>query len=162
MAQTEPHPPKTHVCLRGWINCVTPIENKMATALTGNSSPSPLPLKLESGSPNTSDVAQFISKVWSIVNDHSYSDLVSWSEVSSVCLLTTPTCHAPLQSGKTFVVLNKVDFSKHVLPHYFKHNNFESFVRQLNLCKFVWVGGVFNESFQTGFEKSPNRITGLY
>ncbi|XP_019856235.1 PREDICTED: heat shock factor protein-like [Amphimedon queenslandica] len=87
--------------------------------------PLPSPLKLEgsngsSGSSgSSSEVAPFISKVWSIVNDESILHLVAWSE-----------------SGKTFLVLDEPRFSKDVLPKYFKHNNFASFVRQLNLYGF--------------------------
>ena len=42
-----------------------------------------------------------------------------------------------LQTGKTFIVHQEATFAKQVLPHYFKHSNFTSFVRQLNLCKLL-------------------------
>lgn len=38
------------------------------------------------------------------------------------------------QSGETFIVHNAADLASTVLPKYFKHRNFTSLVRQLNMC----------------------------
>ena len=57
----------------------------------------------------------FLSKTYDMVDDPSTDSIVSWS----------PT-------NNSFVVWNPPEFARDLLPKYFKHNNFSSFVRQLN------------------------------
>ncbi|XP_028839551.1 heat shock factor protein-like [Denticeps clupeoides] len=67
----------------------------------------------------TCAVPAFLSKLWTLIEDHSTNDLICWS-----------------QDGTSFLVLDEVAFSKEVLPLYFKHSNMTSFVRQLNMYGF--------------------------
>lgn len=60
-------------------------------------------------------VPPFLSKTYELVDDASLDAVVSWGP-----------------SGESFVVWDPVEFSRTVLPRHFKHNNFSSFVRQLN------------------------------
>ena len=53
----------------------------------------------------------------------------------SVSIGAMCTSRFSLQDGKTFVVKDTQRLAETVLPKYFKHRNFSSFVRQLNLCK---------------------------
>ncbi|RWW85875.1 hypothetical protein BHE74_00005421 [Ensete ventricosum] len=57
----------------------------------------------------------FLTKTYQLVDDPCFDDVISWNE-----------------DGSTFVVWQPAEFACDVLPKYFKHNNFSSFVRQLN------------------------------
>ncbi len=59
--------------------------------------------------------APFLRKAWEIVEDPETDAIVSWGP-----------------SGASFVVHDVETFSREILPRSFKHNNFSSFVRQLN------------------------------
>ncbi|TKY62416.1 Heat stress transcription factor A-6b [Spatholobus suberectus] len=61
----------------------------------------------------------FLTKTFDAVEDHTTSHIVSWS-----------------RGGASFVVWDPQAFSRDLLPRYFKHNNFSSFVRQLNTYGF--------------------------
>ncbi len=59
---------------------------------------------------------QFINKLFKLTNAPESQTYISWSE-----------------DGNMFWVSNIENFSRDVLPVYFKHNNYASFVRQLNM-----------------------------
>ncbi|KAK8556769.1 hypothetical protein V6N13_064773 [Hibiscus sabdariffa] len=63
--------------------------------------------------------APFLTKTYQLVDDPMTDDVVSWNE-----------------NGTSFVVWKTGDFAKDLLPSYFKHNNFSSFIRQLNTYGF--------------------------
>ncbi|ORZ21448.1 hypothetical protein BCR42DRAFT_448288 [Absidia repens] len=65
------------------------------------------------------NVAPFLNKVYNMVNDPSSDDLIRWAS-----------------DGKSFFVVRHEDFARSVLPRFFKHSNFSSFVRQLNMYGF--------------------------
>ena len=59
--------------------------------------------------------APFLTKTYQLVDDPATNHIVSWGE-----------------DDTTFVVWRPPEFARDLLPNYFKHNNFSSFVRQLN------------------------------
>ncbi|KAI8373774.1 HSF-type DNA-binding-domain-containing protein [Blakeslea trispora] len=64
--------------------------------------------------PNT-----FVHRLYNMVEDEQFQHLIAWN-----------------YTGASFIVCNIMEFSRDVLPKHFKHNNFSSFVRQLNMYGF--------------------------
>ena len=71
----------------------------------------------------------------SFLDDGKNTDLIRWSD-----------------RGDSFVVLDEDEFAKTLIPELFKHNNYASFVRQLNMYGFhkrVGLIGQFHEGKRT-------------
>ena len=62
------------------------------------------------------NIPGFLLKTYEIFNTPEYSNLCGWGS-----------------NGETIVIKKIEEFSKQILPKYFKHSNFQSFVRQLNM-----------------------------
>lgn len=88
----------------------------------------------------------FLMKTYEMVDDGSTDSIVSWS-----------------QDGRSFVVWEPLVLCRDLLPGYFKHNNFSSFIRQLNTYGFrkidpdQWEFG--NEEFVRGQRHRLNNIS---
>lgn len=67
----------------------------------------------------TKTQAAFVGKLWSMLGTPSLANLIAWTD-----------------DGKAFTVFHPTEFARTVLPQFFKHSNFASFIRQLNMYGF--------------------------
>ncbi|KAI8989787.1 hypothetical protein BD414DRAFT_485184 [Trametes punicea] len=65
------------------------------------------------------NIPRFLLKLYEIINDPANDQLIKWSE-----------------AGDSFYIYHQERFAREVLGKWFKHQNFSSFVRQLNLYGF--------------------------
>ena len=70
----------------------------------------------------------FLSKLYDILNNTTYKKIIYWNK-----------------EGKGIIIANIYEFSKMVLPKYYNHSNYSSFVRQLNLYGFHKTKGLIKE-----------------
>jgi hypothetical protein len=68
---------------------------------------------------NSNLPTSFLQKTFDMVSNEELRKVVSWSE-----------------DGSAFIIRDVSEFTDKVLPRYFKHNNYSSFVRQLNMYDF--------------------------
>ncbi|GAA5969560.1 hypothetical protein JCM11641_008159 [Rhodosporidiobolus odoratus] len=68
----------------------------------------------------TKTQAAFVHKVWAMLETPSLHHLISWSE-----------------DGTSFIIHHPSEFARLILPQYFKHSNFSSFIRQQNFYGFA-------------------------
>lgn len=103
----------------------------------GGGSDVPVPMECLQMSP----VPPFLSKTFDLVDDPSLNPIISWSS-----------------NGGSFVVWDPLEFARIILPRYFKHNNFSSFVRQLN----TYVGIFWYLYCFAAFHNNHNASNGPY
>ena len=70
----------------------------------------------------------FLSKLYDILNNITYKEIIYWNK-----------------EGKGIIITNVNEFSNMVLPEYYNHSNYSSFVRQLNLYGFHKSKGIIKE-----------------
>ncbi|KAK4517814.1 uncharacterized protein ATC70_001160 [Mucor velutinosus] len=94
----------------------TPPPPSNTTDQTAFNSTASQPVRLSQKSSQTNT---FVHKLYNMVLDDQFQHLIAWN-----------------YAGASFIVCNIMEFARDVLPKHFKHNNFSSFVRQLNMYGF--------------------------
>ncbi|CAH1399091.1 unnamed protein product [Nezara viridula] len=83
--------------------------------------------------PESTTVTAFVAKLWQMVCDPKYDDLISWCD-----------------KGNSFVIKDQTRFCSELLPMFYKHNNMASFIRQLNKYGFRKVNSSVTSSSLKG------------
>ncbi|KAF5748046.1 Heat shock factor protein 5 [Tripterygium wilfordii] len=86
-------------------------------------------------------IPPFLRKCYEMVDDESSNPVISWS-----------------QNDDSFVIWNMTEFSVQLLPKFFKHNNFSSFMRQLNIYGFRKIDSDRWEFSNDGFIKGQKHL----
>lgn len=81
----------------------------------------------------TKKTKSFLCKLYDMLNDLDYRDIISWNK-----------------EGNGVIIRNITKLCKIVLPKFYKHKNYSSFVRQLNLYGFHKSQGILKDG--EGFE----------
>ena len=92
-------------------------------------------------------IPPFVQKLNSFLEDGKNTDLIRWSD-----------------NGNSFVVLDEDEFAKTLIPELFKHNNYASFVRQLNMYGFHKKVGLSDNSMRASERKNktPSEYSNPY
>ncbi|KAG0648031.1 Heat shock factor [Hyphodiscus hymeniophilus] len=84
-------------------------------------------------------IPPFVQKLSSFLDDGKNTELIRWSD-----------------RGDSFVVLDEDEFAKKLIPELFKHNNYASFVRQLNMYGFHKRVGLSDNSMKASERKNKS------
>ncbi|KAL1964366.1 hypothetical protein VTN77DRAFT_7051 [Rasamsonia byssochlamydoides] len=92
-------------------------------------------------------IPPFVQKLSSFLDESKNTDLIRWSD-----------------DGNSFIVLDEDEFARTLIPELFKHNNYASFVRQLNMYGFHKKVGLSDNSMRASERKnkSPSEYANPY
>ncbi|PNS15440.1 Heat shock factor protein [Sphaceloma murrayae] len=84
-------------------------------------------------------IPPFVLKLWSFLNEDKNTELIRWTD-----------------GGTAFTVLDEDEFARTLIPELFKHNNYASFVRQLNMYGFHKKVGLNANSMKAAEKKTKD------
>ncbi|KAL8779314.1 MAG: hypothetical protein Q9213_006994 [Squamulea squamosa] len=84
-------------------------------------------------------IPPFVQKLSSFLDESRNTDLIRWSE-----------------SGDSFIVIDEEEFARTMIPELFKHKNYASFVRQLNMYGFHKKVGLSDNSMRASERKNKS------
>ncbi|MCJ1353847.1 MAG: stress-responsive transcription factor hsf1 [Icmadophila ericetorum] len=92
-------------------------------------------------------IPPFVQKLSSFLEESRNTDLIRWS-----------------QNGDSFIVVDEDEFARTLIPELFKHKNYPSFVRQLNMYGFHKKVGLSDNSMRASEKKnkSPSEYYNQY
>ncbi|KAH8697796.1 putative heat shock transcription factor Hsf1 [Talaromyces proteolyticus] len=92
-------------------------------------------------------IPPFVQKLRSFLDESKNTELIRWSD-----------------DGDSFIVLDEDEFARTLIPELFKHNNYASFVRQLNMYGFHKKVGLSDNSMRASERKnkSPSEYANPY
>ncbi|KAF2140682.1 uncharacterized protein K452DRAFT_309798 [Aplosporella prunicola CBS 121167] len=93
-------------------------------------------------------IPPFVQKLSSFLDNSNHTDLIRWSD-----------------DGNSFIVIDEDEFAKTLIPELFKHNNYASFVRQLNMYGFHKKVGLSDNSMKQAErrdKKTPSEYHNKY
>ncbi|KAF5742272.1 heat stress transcription factor B-2a-like [Tripterygium wilfordii] len=103
-------------------------------------------------SPRTKNPAPFLLKTYDLLEEFSGGGCGGCDEILKIVSWNA--------EGTGFVVWSPAEFSELTLPRYFKHNNFSSFIRQLNTYGFKKTSSKQWEFRHEKFQKGCRHLLG--
>ena len=84
----------------------------------------------------------FLSKLYDILNDITYNEIIHWDT-----------------DGKRIIITDVINLCNTILPKFYKHHNYSSFVRQLNMYGFHKSKGIIKSGEGYEHEKLTKNST---
>ncbi|KAI9871136.1 MAG: stress-responsive transcription factor hsf1 [Pleopsidium flavum] len=116
----------TQAMAEGWVNGDDDLEQKALVAK-------------RDAQAKRKPIPPFVQKLSSFLDESRNTDLIRWSD-----------------NGDSFIVLDEDEFAKTLIPELFKHNNYASFVRQLNMYGFHKKVGLSDNSMRASERKNKS------